>query len=702
MARRKASGGRGSSRGSSTTTSPATVKKSAEEATARLIGHWFLGAVVFVAGLGAHALWGGRPVATPFVALGLFVGFSALAVHGWLVSLRAGREGLIRAHAAGTIAGVGVLVVTTLIVGPHPGWLQAEGVLLLFGVVSWNIRRFDAFRSETTERSEEDGLQKALGMAKTRVGKARDEGARLHIPLTHTGGETPAAAQSAIRGIEAAAGAVPGRSRVVPDPERADRSELVLTMADVLKEIIHWPGPSHAGMSISEAIEFGRYEDDHPAQLWLSADKAAGRPPTHLLLMGMTRSGKTNCGLVIAATILTRRDVCLLWADTVKGEQTASPIRRGLTLYADDEGKARALLRALKRVVQARADALGRAGFTDWVPACYDHPDLLMPLIVVHLEEADQIIQNDDFTYLTSKALSAGVVLIVSLQRASHSQMPTDGRSNLGGSLCFGVRDDASEQMALSESTIAAGARPSAWQNRKQGYCYAELPGVDDIRFPVPLRAYYGRPDILAQIVDAHAPIRATMDRTSIDAFGETWAQLQPGDAVAKPAGAAMSTRPSYADDAADDDAYDLRAAHETVLVQMAEAETEIADRFPDDDEADGLTPIRVSGDQPIPPYDGPDEPIRYDKPAPGSPEEAERAFDQLLLEIARTGQQTVTVRELNQRYPYRSRPWLSRRLSAVCDGALLEAYGLVLERDTSRPGLYEVQYDPQTVGAPA
>ncbi|NUR25624.1 MAG: hypothetical protein HOV83_07200 [Catenulispora sp.] len=668
---------------------------------------WALAAAVPAAGMVTHQTWGNSPVTTPIATLALAGAGAGLTALTWAISKKAAREAIIRWHSTITIAAATGAITGTMIAGLPRPWLD---VVLGTGAVfagSWNLRRFDALRSDTTERTEADSWGQVLGMPKTKPGKPLAVGARIEVPLHHGPGETVRNAQQALPAIESARGIPAGRSRVVADVDNAGKSTLVLVEHDVLKHTIPWAGPSAPGGSITDPLNAGVYEDDQLVLLWLPASPPGAkvsRPPTNLMYMGITRSGKTQTGLINTAEILTRRDVVVIWADGTKGEQTAGPIRSGLTLYANTVRKTRVLFKGLKAMVKARADLLGKYGFRDWRPECYDHPQLRMPFCVIHLEEADEYIGTDEFTWLTGKALSTGCAISVSLQRADHASMPTTARYNIGAALCFGTGDDYSAQFALSEATIAAGAHPENWKASRQGYFYLESPGVDADRYPVPARGFYATDDQIAAVVDAHAHLRATLDAASIAALGEAWHLCQPTDADTPPAGAPATTaaagrpspRPKRETMPTEDDDRDALLAEE-VAAELAElreqAAREVAEEFPEFEPAEGEPALpRTSAASPLPAYNGPDLPFADARPDAANQEQAEQAFDDVVRALADEGKNTVSVADILARYPYRSRTWLSRRLSAVAEGAIVAPPGIGVERG-EKDGTYTLHH---------
>lgn len=614
-----------------------------------------------LAGLAAHAAWGGDAVGTPLTALAMVGGTTVLA--GLAHRIGRVREQLVRWHTTATVGLAGAGVTLTTIIGPQPLWLQVAGGAGLLTGFTWNLRKLDSLRQDAgASQAEQDTWAKQLGLGNVKPGKVKAIGARREIALHHGVGDTVRTVQNALPAIEAAAGVIPGRSRVVEDPDDASKSTLVLVTEDVLKSTIPWPGPSHPGGCITDPIIAGVYEDDLPAQFWLPG--IPGRAPTNILRMGMTRAGKTQEALIATANIMTRENVVVWWADATKGAQTAGPIEGGLDWYAENVAGAKAMFKAAKEVVRARADALGKAGYRQWEPACFTDPRLRMPYLVVHIEEADELVaDNDTFTWLTGKALSTGVSISVSLQRADHASMPTTARFNVGGTLCFGVGDDYSAGFALSDATIDAGAHPEKWGNRKQGYFYLEAPGVDETRFPVPARAFYATDAEIKVVVDGYAGVRAGLDDISRDAAGDIYR--------GRKSPATPLTRANIGFQADSD-------------MDMDEDMTVPAQ--PDEDVLGGST-----GAEPIEPYTGPDLPFGQPKPKADSPAAAAAEFDRVLAELADDGHDVIRVKDIVDRLKIRSDTWTSRRLSAVANGEQTIPPGLALERVDGDAGAYRL-----------
>ena len=610
-----------------------------------------LAATVPVAGLAAHAAWGGSPVITSLTSLAMAggtVGLSTLAHHIGRI-----RETITRWQTTATVGIAGAGATGTLIIGPSPVWLQICGGAGLLTAFTWNLRRLDALRhNDGATQAEQDTWAQQLGLAKITPGKAKMIGSRVEIPLRHGVGETIKTVQGALPAIEAAAGVVPGRSRVVPNPDKADRSTLVLIAEDVLKDTIHWTGITHPNGCATDPIPLGVYEDDVPLELRLCGD---GVIASHILWMGMSGAGKTITALIGVTELLTRRNIIIWWFDATKGEQSVGQIRHAFDHYADTVPDGKQMMKALKEIVKDRANALGRCGFDSWEPSAYDHPDLRMPLLFAHFEEASELVRDSQiFTWLTEKARSAGVIISVSMQRATATSMPTDARYNIGTALCFGVGDDYSAGFALSEATIAAGAHPENWGNRKSGYFYIEAPSIDETRFAVPLRSYFPDKGQLRQVVDSYADQRARRDPITMTAASRIFGGTSPAD---------------------------------TPAVVIRDEDEEMPPIPPQPDEfAAQCDPTQV-----IPAFAGEDLVFGSIKPEAQTADEVAEAFDIALAAMADEGVTQIRPGDVMQRMPVRHKTWFSRRLKSIVNGEI-SPRGVTLERIDGQAGQYSLR----------
>jgi hypothetical protein len=649
------------------------------------------------------------------MAMGLAVASYGLAHFAY--HLAASRKRLIQLHLTVTVALTGASEALTVAIGFPRWWITTFLVGGVFLALSWCLYRVDVLRQRADQPETEDSLKKELGLEGARFARpvqhfdSKGDLTRIEVPVTHAPGKTVEVVQGAVPAIESVAGAPRGRSRAVPDPENAGRSNLVIITKDVLATTVPWPGPSAPGTCITEhPLISGVHEDQQPLTKFIAGDHPLAPNPSSYGYMGMTRTGKTLNAQVNALEIFTRRNVVLFWFDTVKGAQTIAPIRDGLDIVVGDDDPAafKQGMKALINAVKWRANELGRHGFRAWNRKAAEQ--LGMPLLVPHFEEADALcdLAPDQMVFLASKGLSTGIVSGISLQRADATSMPTGLRFNIGNWTCFGCGDPYSAGFALSDHTIAAGAHPENWKQAKPGYCYHEGIGVPEDRWPVTARSFFADDDEMREHTEMWAPHMTPLDAGTIGALGDWYPAAKQKMADADTPGAVdrqeritvvTSTNSNgrsgfVATDATDDEDPDLLEAQSVIRDQMAEATAEVASQV--DPEA-----ARIDAGQPIPPPDPGDE-LTWsdDKTAAPTPEAAAEAFDQALREIAndpslrdreRPDDVLFQVADLVGRYKFRSRPWFSERLTDAAEGRVTVPPGLVLCRE-EKPGHYRIR----------
>lgn len=447
-----------------------------------------------------HAWLGHSPALpgiTPMVTL-LGAGLSGLT---WRAA--SARSGITRAHATVTTAAGTAGLVGTMIAGmPQPmalAWVFGGGALCL----SWNIRR--ALRNSGDEAG--GGLFEAVKLAKVQA-KAIEAApnkvtARLALPAGETSVED---VQKAADRIGQVLKLHKGAVRVVGDPDDLSEADMTIVPMDVLRKPTPWPGPSAPGGSMAAPLVVGLYEDAEPEGFYLPGDLATGRNTTHIIVMGMNGSGKTRGGKLAWTEILTRRDANLIILDPSKGEQSVRFLSGKAHLVLGHK-QCRALAKRLPDAITERATQLGRWGYEQWTPQVFQRHG--MPFLTVWIEEAPRVLEDvATLTRIAQEARSAGISLVLSLQKAVYRQMSTDIRSQMGGAWCFGVKDLEDAAYGLSEDTLDAGARPDRWGNRRPGANYLEAPGIDETRFGVPARTFTAEDDQLAAAVAGCDAIR--------------------------------------------------------------------------------------------------------------------------------------------------------------------------------------------------
>ncbi|MGW6743249.1 plasmid transfer protein TraB [Streptomyces sp. NPDC055025] len=621
---------------------------------------WLGVAGVGVAGSGAHLLWADS------VGAGVGLTLSAVALTG--ATWWAGRETSAqrRLHSAITVAAGSAWMTGAALAGPLSGilpdtYLMGGAVLAL----SWNVRM--ALRTSdgapVTESGDKSLLAK-VGLAKAMIGRTQVEPNRVTANLALEGGEqtNDDVARALVR-IASALDLPQSAVRYQPDPNSARRGELVIVPKDMLGQAQEWDGPSLPGGSITDPLVLGQYDDGSPLVVWLPGDPEAGRNASHFLIAGGTGSGKGDAALNLQTEILSRRDV-ILWLSDPKAFQDFRPLLPAYDWAVEQGAGTEAMVEALQRVIPARTGWLGKHSYRQWTtqaaetqtdPAHSCRPDRTpcgcpgMPYMVAWMEEAANTLRalgDDAFTGIAQEARSAGVSLVVSLQRPSFDQMSTSTRASLPSVIALGC-DARDEGFSLPESVIDQGAHPGAWGNRRPGYCYIVAGGIDPERYASPGRT--------RQFTTQAVSLMETLAQ---------WAVRNGATADPVTAGAAK---------AAVGRAYTGRRADTDETEQQVPADQ-------DDDMATGslMDPEDAAMDpeNDLPTVqDGDDVPMfGQDTGRKPSPDEARELFARALDEFETAGQMVVGPKDFMDWCDANgySRPWVSARLrDAAAEGRL-------------------------------
>jgi hypothetical protein len=654
----------------------------------------------------AHEIWGDSPAAASVMTLAA----AGLPAVTWLAAkgTNAFRRVLATVSAG---AGSGYLLIATVTDPADPVLLSALGIGGPLIAGSWNVAQVLRKNKDGKDggKAETGVLVKAIGEARAKLRKKPTvEPNKVTAPIQLSGGDITAdELGNRIKNIAGELGVSPTSVRVLQDPDNASRVDLVIVPQDMLRQPTPWPGPSSMGGSITEPVVAGPYEDGAPAEMWFPADEDAGRNATHVLVAGMNGSGKSAGMSVVMTDVLTRRDVIVWAVDPSKGMQTFAPFLPYLDWCEMTLSGGEAMIEALSRVITARADALGKAGFKNWTPKAFSQ--LGMPYMVVWIEEAAKFFrEGTEMEGLVMEARSAGISVVVSLQRPSSTSMPTDVREQLGGVLCFGVKGSTTADMALPDDVRDGGARPEAWENRRPGYAYLVAPGVDEDRYTTPLRTYMADDDALGAAL-AIAP-RPPADPITAAAAGEAYAdrtRYTPADLTAAHAlGAALEDAGVDPDTIPESLEASMRAreqqeeaAREAALErEVTRSVTDLAGTYDDDGQALDVDPDREI--PPVPPgavwsFGGqPAAPARQRKLTQN---EADAELLALLEGFREEGRDILGPRDFYSHCGAagrltRSRSWLSDRLSDLAEQGVHLA-------ETDEVGVYRLLY-PETADA--
>lgn len=300
--------------------------------------------------------------------------------------------------------------------------------------------------------------------------------------------------------------------------KRVDLAVIAVTPNDPFKQRHDWAGPHKPGETIAEGIGFATSEDSERVEVYLAGNTKLERNGQHHLVMGISGSGKSKAWQAIYGSALCRRDVCIILADPAKGLHFAGPLIEGVTWFIDNDTAAGRLLKRIPQLIIDRQNWLTDRGLDEWEPGCG------LEYLVIHFEEAAGLARYA-FIKLAERARSAGIDLVLSLQRASGDRINTSVRYNLGASMCFGTRDLVDSRFALMEQTILAGANPHTWQNRKRGQFYFESDGIDPAKFSIPNKTDFVTTAAIREAVASGAKYRMTVSDVTAKALGHEFAE---------------------------------------------------------------------------------------------------------------------------------------------------------------------------------
>jgi hypothetical protein len=623
---------------------------------------WLGVGTVGITGGAANLVWSGDP------GMGVLLTLGSVALTGstWWAARSTGKER--RLHSAITVAAGSSWFTSAAIFGPSLDLLFVGGIVT---ALSWNVRQVMRRDPDGAKAADADGgLMEKIGLAKARMRDARVEPNRVTVPLELQAGEqTNDDVARALPRIASALDLPTTAIRYSPDPDSARRGDLVIVPMDMLSEILLWEGPALPGGSIADPLVVGRYDNGDPLQLWLPADVPAGRNGTHLLIAGMSGSGKGDGALNVLTEILSRKDV-IVWLSDPKSFQDFRPLLPGLDWAVEAGAGTEAMVEAVQAVIPARTRWLGIHKYRAWEPGCAGPQNDLahsckadgpcgcegMPFLVTWWEEAANTLRalgDDVFTGMAQEARSAGVAVVISLQRPSHDQMSTSTRASLPSVLCFGV-DKRDEGFALPDTVLDAGAHPGVWGNRRPGYCYLVTPGVDEALYPSPARTW-----------------RFTWDAVSLMETLAAWAARNGAKPDPITAGAAAAVVGK---------AYTERARHQEQNPAAGDDEETSMSRLDDED-------LDIDPNEELPPAKPGEENVVFGQPEGRdlSSEEARSVLDEILAEFEAAGKMVigpVDVMEHGERLG-RKRGWVSGELQRLLqEGRIAE---------TSKAGRYRI-----------
>lgn len=492
---------------------------------------WLMWIGVLIIALTGWALWGESPW-YPLATLLAHQG--ALGVSRRMTKAKP-IEDVMVVLALSSIVGSTLFSVMVGVLGPTSVLISLWGGIGFTLCMYWTIRRMhltgDMAKAEAATSTNVQKILDSLNGAKTGNVIEHETGV-IEIPAeVDRGRQNVEDLKQTIRDIEQVTGLRPNAGKLVPSNEDAGAATMKFYPTDQLKGIQPWIGPSAFGESVAIPIPIGRRMDYTTVYLNLVADHRAGRSAPQFLIMGMNGAGKSEFCRMIVADILTRKDVTVWMHDHVKGLQTMKPLIEGggLDWVSMSLANGKAMLVSVRDAIRARARWLGMNDHDIWEEGCG------LNLLVVWLEEANDLGQLKDLIKLVKEGRSAGVIIFISMQRASYTALDTETRAQLSGNICFGVESSMDASFGLSEHIRDRGANPEVWKNSKPGYAYIEAPGITDEEAALEARMFFAeKPDVIDAIQRGNMvrrPLVEEADLVTVNAAGKAYADRLPVEA---------------------------------------------------------------------------------------------------------------------------------------------------------------------------
>lgn len=533
---------------------------------------WICGLMVVGTAALFHHLWGGKHAgsATAWAVLGLCVSTVVLTAMTWLISHQ--RRAIGRIHSTVTVLLACVYVMIATITGPgQPVVVFFE---LVFGgtlALTWNLRI--VIRSQDGESGIRDPLahlwekaREVSGFDGTTAKVIKVEEHKIDAQVAINGGDkTVEDLQKKTLNMETAMGLPPGSLTISADQNRADLAAMSISDPRILQATIPYPGPLHPGGSVADPLRLGLYQDMGPVDIVFLG--------YHLMVNGMSGSGKSFGGSWnLLASLMSRPDVTIIAGDLTKADQTLGDAAEALDWLVFTKAQANALMDGLQRAVPARTAWLSAHGHKKWEKGCG------LQAVYILLEECPdvlRVVDEDDFVQLAKAARSAGIYLILSLQRSDYSQVPTIVRGQFGAKMCFGVENSEDAAFGLPEKVIQAGASPEDWGVDFPGMCYLSAPGIPMAKRIMPIRTFLIEPKQMQELAARFPASARPLDEVTARAFGDAYAKRVPStqavQLIRKQAGAVTADEEPQDDVPAGDEGTSRRGDRSRPLCMAAE-----------------------------------------------------------------------------------------------------------------------------------
>lgn len=471
-------------------------------------------------------------------------------------------------HVALTMLAFALATYTTTVVGwpegatwPHrllavvkwPGWWVILHLFFsIFVSLSWLLYRIDAFRAATDGGEDKAGgkLAELIGWpkgAKIRTIEADEFGVTATIDHPNV----PIAKLQATTAAIEENGFVRKRSSVIGEA-KGGVSKMRLVHSDPLKTWRSWTGPSHPGETFAAPFRTAYYSTGETQ--WYGFAQTPVDFRSHLVpdfvmpndagfgRQGATRSGKSGDIAQEICEVATRRDAVFMLVNLAKLRQDSGWALPFAELAADNTARSRALFAGLRRLGEFRSNRMGDPQYEGrhrtWTWETYE--ELGFPAVLVEVDEGDIVLSGADVTWLSTKGLSLGIYLSVSIPRAATDGMASSLRSAIVQWKAFGCGQDYDSGFVLTDETMAAGADPHTFGTEFPGAHYADrLLGVDHRLYPVDARSFKTSRDF-SDLRDAVTAARETfpvphLADDEIEAFGRAEYELCTPAAILAP-----------------------------------------------------------------------------------------------------------------------------------------------------------------------
>jgi hypothetical protein len=598
-------------------------------------------------------------------------------------------------------------------------WWPAWWVILhlfgsLFVSLSWLLYRIDAFRAATGSDEGKDGsglaaLVKWPKGARIRAETIESDEFAITAEVDHEGIPISQLRSSA-EAIEENPAFIRGRSSVVGG-EKGGTSTMRFVHTDPRSVWREWSGLTHPGGLYHEPIStsyystgakqwysFVRTPDGYRSQL---APNFASPNGTFKGSQGMTSSGKSGDAAIELAEVFSRRDVQVIYVDTAKLLQNASWCLDFVSLAAANRRASGELFAAIRRLGEYRGRVLGEAGIRDFSHEATKQTG--MSWVHIFADEFDVAKQGADMTWLATKGRSLGFRFSFTLPRAHGGALDTDIRGAVGMWCQFGINQDYDKGFALSDETIAAGAKPEQFGTSVPGAHYLDgAPGVDSRLYALDCRSYKTKEDysdLRAAVIAARAAFTPmTWTPGELEALGPVAESCNPAnvraghlgqDDAPVPATAPAPTPKAY--DPVNQEGNDMEATRDLNDLKLDPETRAMLDDLPSTDVSDLEAEYgNLDPRQPLPETTPDTFTLPETKPRVSAAETIAE-FEAALIRMARRNVKEFGNADLRDEMRVAMRPSaMSERFTALQNDATLNPPGLTVERlDGHRRGRF-------------